>query len=483
MPIPTVRSRVGFPGSVLLLFAAGCVPAIPPDPTPRSVPAAFADATERDTKDTTGSGVLEFRRFFRDSTLVALIDTAMRQNPEGLAALQEIEMARNELQAVRGRLAPQVVARASLGVDKVGRYTAEGAGNASTEMTPGVPVAEPLPDINLGFLAGWEVDIRGKIRNQRGAALSRYLGSVEGRRYVLTALVAEVANTYYELTALDAKLAIIREAIDVQRRQLDVVKAQKEAAVVSELAVQRFEALQLNARGMEYEVRQEIQAAENRMNRLLGRLPQPVPRAPVTAAAEAGLTLAGELPSQLLRRRPDIRHAELEVEATRFDVRAARAEFYPEINLVGGLGVNAFKSSVLWSTPESMAFSLAGDVLAPLLNRRAITAELGRASANQRRALFDYQRTVLEGFSEVATLISAIGNLDSLYAIKTRQAQTLDRSVGIANDLFTSAHADYLEVLTVQREAIDAKLEVIETHLRQQVATTNLYRAFGGGWR
>lgn len=469
-----------------LLLVAGCVaPRVTPEPAMRPLPTAFTATMETKgaAPDSSTLADLSWRRFFEDSTLVALIDTAVRNNPEMAMTLQEVDMARNELLGVQGRLLPRVSAGASLGVDKVGRYTAEGAGNASTDMTDGTKIPEPLPDLSLGFMAGWEVDIRGKIRSQKGAALARYLGSVEGNRYVMTGLIAEVANTYYELAALDAKLAIIRQTIDLQRNELDVVRTQKEAAVVSELAVQQFEALLLNAQALEFEVRQQIQEAENRMNQLLGRYPQPVPRNAAALTTDRPRALDQGLPSQLLRNRPDIRQAEQEVTATRFDVKAARAEFYPEVNLAAGLGIRAFKPGYLFTFPESMAFSLAGDLLAPLFNRRALTAEFGKASAGQRKALYNYQKTILDGVTEVSTLVSAVSNLDQVYAFKAKQADALTRSIGIASDLFRSAHANYLEVLTAQRDAIDVKLELIETRLRQRVAMTNLYRALGGGWK
>ncbi|MBU6366046.1 MAG: efflux transporter outer membrane subunit [Gemmatimonadetes bacterium] len=482
------RRRAWLP--VLVLAAAtGCgVPALPRDPAaPRPLPAAYAPAGAAGLApaggDSTLAGGVGWRAFFGDSTLVALIDTAVRNNPELLATLQEVEMARNEARAIRGRLFPQVGVGASLGIDKVGRYTSEGAGNASTEMTPGKEVPEPLGDISLGFVAGWEVDIRGRIRSRKGAALARYLATVEGTRYVRTRLVAEVANSYYELAALDSKLAIIRQAVELQQRELEVVRAQKEAAVVSELAVQQFEALLLNQRALEAEVLQQQREVENRLTLLLGRFPEPVARSARLAAGEGPGGLAAGLPSQLLRNRPDIRQAELELAASKLDVKAARAEFYPEVNLAAGLGVRAFSASTVTKLPESLTYGVAGDLLAPLFNRMALKAEFARASAAQQKALVNYRRTVLEGFTEVATLVSAVGNLQRSVAFKSQQAEALDRAIGIASDLFRSARANYLEVLTAQREAIDVKLELVETQLRQRQALTDLYRALGGGWQ
>jgi NodT family efflux transporter outer membrane factor (OMF) lipoprotein len=483
MRIHFPANRCGLSGLALCALVGCVAPRLAPAPAVGPVPTSFAGAAVRARgAESASSGDIAWRTFFEDSTLRALIDTAVRNNAELLSTLQEVEMARYEVQSVRGRLAPQVSIAAGLGVDKSARYTSEGAGNASTDITDGKRVPEPLTDINVGFVAAWEADVRGKIRSRKGAALSRYLATVEGSRYVMTSLVAEVTNGYYELTALDAKLAIVRQTIALQQKSLALVRAQREAAAANELAVQRFSALLLSAQGLEYELLQQITEVENRLNLLLGRYPQAVARGSALPTS-APRALGAGLPSQLLQNRPDIRAAEWELKAAHFDVKAARAEFFPEINLTGGLGLRAFKPSLLFTLPESMAYMLAGDVMAPLFNRTAITAEYGRASAAQQQALIAYRRTIVGGVTEVSTLMSALENLERVSRFKSQQADALDRSVEVAGQLFNAARANYLEVLTVQREALDVKLELVETRLRQRVALTNLYRALGGGWK
>ncbi len=465
----------------LAVAFTGCVaPRMPAPAAPPVVPGAYRDVTASDTVTVADMG---WRQFFADSTLLGLIDTAVHNNPELLATLQEVEMSRAEVRGIRGRLFPTVSVGGGLGIDKAARFTAEGAGNASTDITEGKPVPDPIGDLTLGFTAAWEADVRGKIRNQKGAALQRYLGSIEGSRYVLTGLVAEVANSYYELTALDAKLAIVRQSIALQRSSLDVVRAQREAAGVSELAVKQFEAALLNAQTIEVELQQEIRSTENRLNVLLGRYPQPIVRSSVLPSGLGMRTLAQGLPSQLLRNRPDIRAAELEVSASRFDLKAARAEFLPEVNLTAGLGVRAFAAKYLFQTPESMAYGLAGEVMAPLINRSGLKAEFARATAAQQKALIGYRRSILEGVSDVSTLVTALDTYERGLQLKTQQAATLDSAVSVAGDLFNAARANYLEVLTAQREALDVKLELVEAQLRQRETITNLYRALGGGWK
>jgi outer membrane protein TolC len=129
-----------------------------------------------------------------------------------------------------------------------------------------------------------------------------------------------------------------------------------------------------------------------------------------------------------------------------------------------------------------MIFSLVGDMAGPLINKNAIKAEFNNANAMQLQALYNYERTILNGYIEVATQMSNISNLEQAYNLKTKQVDALTQSIDISNDLFKSARADYFEVLMTQRDALESKLELIETKLHQFNAVTSIYRALGGGW-
>lgn len=428
------------------------------------------------------SVTLKWNDFFQDPYLQALIDTAIRNNPDMMMTLQEIEVARNEAKMAKGFLFPKVEGGLDVGTEKVGRYTSQGAGDASTDMTPGHPVPEILPDYRVGFLASWEIDVRGKLRNMRKSAAARYLASVEGKNFVTTSLVAEVAETYYELLSLDEQLRTIQEAIRIQSQELEVVKAQKEAAKVSELAVKQFEAQWKGTMSREAATLQQITICENKINYLLGRYPQPVERAKNTFLVQGLPAMQVGIPSGLLANRPDIRQAEWELKASRFNVKVARAEFYPQIVLTAGVGLQSFNTKYLFSTPQSLAFSVAGGLVAPLINRSAIRSEFNKATALQNKAMYNYQRAVLNGFVEVTNGLSNIKQLENQNKLRSEQVETLQSAIGIADQLFRSAHADYLEVLTVQREALEMKLEWIDTRNELFRANIRLYESLGGGW-
>lgn len=469
---------------VLAFFIAGCLWSC-------KVPQAINDVENRPelptdfgiNSDTVSSGIVPWKQFFTDNNLVTLIETALNNNQELMITLQEIEIAKSEVMYKNGKLKPSVAAKVGVGVDKVGRYTSQGAGDATTEIKPGKEMPEPLGDFSASLVANWEVDIWKKLRNSKQAAVKRYLRTVEGKNFVLSSLIAEVADSYYELLALDNQLDMTLQYIDLQRNALEVVKIQKQAARGTELAVKKFEAELAKSQSLEFAIRQEIVENENKINALLGRYPQPIVRDKneflnlIPASVQTGI------PSQLLANRPDIKQAELELEAAKLDVKVARAEFYPSLDISAQLGLNAFNPVYLVKMPESILYSVVGDLAAPLINKSAIRAEFNSANARQIQTLYEYDQTVLNAYLDVANQMSKIENMQKVFGFKQIEAKTLNESVGIAQNLFKSSRADYLEVLMTQRDAMDAKLELIEAKANQLNAVVDIYKSLGGGWK
>ncbi|TBX70280.1 TolC family protein [Flavobacterium silvisoli] len=468
--------------AALLLLLGSCkTPDIAPTKATASVPDKYGNATA--VTDTTNTATLPWKKYFKDPNLVELIDTAIKNNQELMITLQEIEIAKNDIRVRKGALLPTVGVKAGAGVEKVGRYTSQGAGDATTDIEPGKEMPDPLTDFSLAAYANWEVDVWKKLHNAKKSAISRYLSTIEGKNFVLTNLVAEVADSYYELLALDSQLAIIRQSIQLQTNALEVVKVQKEAARATELAVQKFQAEVLASQSMEFETLQKIKETENKINFLLGRYPQEIKRDNSDFLSLLPSEVKSGIPSQLLANRPDVKQAELELAAAKLDVKVARAEFYPSLGISASYGLQAFKTSYLLKFPESVLYSLAGDIAAPLINRNAIKAEFASANARQLQALYNYDRTILNAYLEVSNQLSNISNLDKSYELKSKQVAALNRSIEVANDLFRSARADYFEVLMTQRDALESKLELIETKKAQLNAAVHVYRDLGGGWK
>jgi outer membrane protein, multidrug efflux system len=464
---------------VFIIFITSCkVPSLVQVQNKQVLPTAFNSSS-----DSVNTASMKWNEFFDDPYLIALIDTALKSNFELLSNAQDIEISKNNIRIKHADLLPRVNAAIGLGLEKTGRYTSQGAGNASTKIIDDQDVPEPIGDIFLGFKAGWEIDVWGKLHKAKKAAVLRYLKTVEGRNFIATNLVAEIANSYYELLALDNQLAIINEAVELQKNQLNILKIQKENARATELAVKQFQAQVYNSQSQLFDILQKIATTENKINYLLGRFPQPIARDKNIFSTTIPKTLKYGVPSQLLQNRPDIKQAEIELQASKLDVQIARAEFYPSVGITGMFGLNGFKPKYVMPTFENLAFNFVSEMATPIINRNAIIAEFKNANANQIAALYDYQKTILNSYLEVYNEMSNINNLSKYYEVKSKEAETLSQSIDVAKDLFQYARANYLEVLTVQRDALSAKLELIEAKKNQLIAVTNIYKALGGGWR
>lgn len=356
-----------------------------------------------------------------------------------------------------------------------------GAVEENVEIRPGQKNPEPLQ--NYGVVADfeWEVDIWRKLRNERDAAIQRYLATSEGRSFAITHLVSEIAESYYDLLSLDGQLGILERMVEIQEKALDSVRLKKSAGRVTELAVRRFEAEVLKNRSRLFEVRQKIVETENRLNHLAGRYPQSIPRSQdAFLLSQLGLIQAG-IPSDLLRNRPDVRQAELALKAAGLEVKAAAARFYPELTVSAALGLESFTLGSPILAKENMMYGAAANLMGPLINRSAIRAAFKGASAHQVAAVYRYQQAVLKAYVEVVNELSQIRNTGQAYELKSKQVEALTSSVALSGQLFDSARADYTEVLLTQREALEARVELVELRQTQLMAAVKAYKALGGG--
>jgi len=462
----------------IVLSLSSCLPALKVREARTTPPSAYGAST-----DTTDIAAIPWQQFHVDPYLRTLIDSALANNQELNIVLQEVAMAKNEVRARKGEYLPFVDITAAAGTEKVGEFTRNGAVEHNLPIHEDKAFPEPLPDFMIGARASWELDIWKKLRNAKKAATMRYLGSVEGRNFMVTHLVAEIANSYYELMALDNQLEILRSNIAIQQDALEIVKLEKQAAKVTELAVRRFEAEVLKNRSNQFDIQQHITETENRINYLVGRYPQPVSRSSALFSSLEPDSIYAGVPSQLLAMRPDIRQAELELTAAKLDVRAAKANFYPSVRLTAGVGLNAFDASLLTETPASLLYNVAGDLVAPLVNRNAIKAAYANANARQLQAVYDYERTVLNAYVEVVNQLANIENLRNSYDLRKQQVDALSSSINLSTNLFRSARADYMEVLLTQRDALESRFELVETQKQRMSAMVDAYKALGGGWR
>lgn len=466
---------------IVALLMAGCKVTSTADSIAlQPLPGHFGNGTE---SDTTSVGSFTWRNYFKDKQLITLIDTAIVNNQDVLIAMQRMRMAQSDVLFSKSLLLPQIEGVATAGVNRFGKYTMDGAGNMGTPIYGDETIPALLPDYFVGLQTSWEADIWGKLRNKKKAAALRYLSSAEAKNVVLTNLVADVAAGYYELVTLDNTLNIIKEYLVLQEKALEIMRYQKEAAVVNRLAVEQFEANVINSRARELQVLQQIIVTENRVNFLLGRFPQPVERQKEAIEEDFSQVVTTGLPAGLLRNRADIREAELNMMAAKADVKSARAAFYPSLNIGASIGYQAFRPNLLFSSPQSLAYSLVGTLAAPLLNRKAIKAEFNTADALQVETLYNYQKTILTAYAEVNNEMSGLANFEGIVKLKQQETAVLERSIETSLTLFKANRATYLEVLLAQQNALEAKITLMDTKMQRLTSWVNIYKALGGGWR
>ncbi len=478
MRVNKIVSYIGI-GCIALLYSACSIPSsMVPRKENKVVPQSLKSST-----DSTNTAKLKWKNFFTDPNLSGLIDTALQNNQELNIILQEINIAKNEVRGRKGEYLPFVNIGAAAGVDKASRFTRPGAVDAANEIAPGKQIPDPLPDLLLAANVSWQADISSKLRNAKRAATFRYLASNEGKNFMVTHLIAEIANSYFELMALDNQLVILKRQIEIQLNALEIVRQQKTAAKVTELAVRRFEAEVLKNQSRLYYIQQSIIVTENKINFLVGRFPQAIIRNSDVFIYLKPDSINIGIPSQLLQNRPDIRQAERELAATKLDVKSAKANFYPMLNISAGVGFEAFNPAYFITKPESFLYNMVGGLTQPLINRNAIKAMYYNANARQIQAVYNYERTILTAYIEVANQLSNMANLKRSYDLKDKQVEALNESIDISIRLFRSARADYMEVLLTQRDALESRFELVETKKQQMNAMVNIYKALGGGWK
>ncbi len=426
------------------------------------------------------SSQLTIEEFYQDPKLTCLIDLAVAGNRELKVLNEEVQIASNEILARSGAYLPFVTLGAGAGLDRVSRFTTEGAAIVDDPFLPGRFFNNPHGNYQTGFNLTWQLDIYRQLRNARDAAGQRYIVALERRNYFVTTLAADVAENYYRLMALDKRLENLNLTIELQEQSLKVAIALKEGTRGTELGVLRFQAEVRRNQSEKLIVNQDIVVTENRINFLVNRYPQPVER---ISAGFYDLNLdrlSVGVPSQLLQNRPDIRQAERDLAANGLDVKVARVNFYPQFVLNAGTGLESFNLRYLFE-PQAVIGNLMGGLVGPLVNRRAIRAQYLTANARQLQSIYNYQRVILDAFTQVTNRLSQVEKYTKSIEIKKQQLQALESSVTVASQLFQNARTEYIDVLFAQRDLRDARTVLIDTKAEQLAAIVNTYQALGGG--
>lgn len=427
-----------------------------------------------------------WRTFFADTILVRLIDSTLLNNQDMQIAFQKVQRARSGVQFTKGIRLPELGLNLGTGIRRYGDYTIDGVGNYDTKFSPNLnnkqQLPNPVPDFYAGVYSTWEIDIWGKLKAKKKAAFNRFLEEEQVKNMVVTNLISEVAERYYNLVLLDRKRDIIGENIRLQENALEVINLQKDIGKSNKLAIELITAQVLDAKTLQMEVEQEILEEENALNFLMGRYPQPILRTGFQSSREIKSAEYG-VPGDLLENRPDITAAAYRLKAANADVKSAKAAFYPNLTLNANLGYQSFRAAFLFESPASIAYNIAGGLITPLLNRRALKADLMAGKASQQEAYLHYEKTILQAFTEVYQLLLLDKNFKTRKDVKQEQVNLLEQSIETSRILFTSGRSGYLEIITSQEKYLKSQMELLEIHRLTTKNRIHLYKSLGGGWR
>lgn len=450
---------------------------------PQDIPSQFAGTTDVSLELTP----LKREDFFRDLKLRILMADVLKNNPDMNIALQKVQVSAAWFKQSKGALLPSLQGIAAASGTKYGKHTMEGVGNFDTNLSPNIDNdqkigTDPTPDFLLGLTSTWEIDIWGKLRKLKKAAKLRYMASQEAANWIKSLLVTQTATLYYELVALDKEAIIIKQNIDLQKRALEIVEAHKASGRATELAVQQFKAQLLNTQIAEYAIKQRIVEIENNLNQLAGKYEGPIARSASIALNEHfPEKVKVGIPAAMLLQRPDVQEANAELEATKANVDAARAAFFPTVNISAYTAFNSFKGNLLFSG-TSIGYQLLGGLTAPIFQHYQLKSLFNIANANQLQAYYNYEKTALNAYREVVNSLNALQNIDKMLLIKKDEVAALETGVDISHELYVAGYASYLEIVTAQKNKLDAELDQVKLQRNNIFAVLDLFKSIGGGW-
>ncbi|MDR3426651.1 MULTISPECIES: efflux transporter outer membrane subunit [Silvimonas] len=411
---------------------------------------------------------------FGDPLLEQLITTA-RQNNQNLAqAAARVDQARAVVGINSSAQLPQLNAAAG------------GSRQKASDRGPSFALGT-YNDYQVAASASWEIDLWGRLANQTEAARRDLLAAQYNQDAVILALDAEVAQTYFNLLALDGQLQIARDTIHSRVESYDLQTKRFKGGLISELDVRQSEAELNTAQATEPNLVGEIAQTESALAVLLGQSPKDIvqtlpPRGKRIEEIGHPPTIPAGLPSDLLLRRPDIQQAEASLIAARARVEAARAGYFPTVSLTGLAGVESLAFGNLF-TGAAKTWSFAGDLAMPLFNGGLTAAQVDQARAVEREALAGYRGAVQNAFGDVRGALVVNNQAAKVTQAQNAKVIALTRQLHLATLRYDNGYSSYLDVLDTERNLFDARLSLVQAQLAELNDRVALYKAVGGGWQ
>ena len=401
-----------------------------------------------DLQDSSSIAELSWREFFADTTLQEWIRLGISFNTDLSIARFKVDQAQATLHAARRAFFPSASLSAEAGIN----------GNSmSYSLTPSF---------------SWEADIFGKMTNAKRSAVAAVEQSVAYKQAVQTQLIATIAETYYTLLMLDAQLAVSQRTQKTWEENIRTLEALKMAGKTNEAAVLQAKANMLDVQNSIYVLHKKIFETENAFSSLIGIVPIIIDRGTLEGQ-EFIEHLSGGLPAEILGNRPDVRQAELQLKQAFYATNQARASFYPTVKLDGFLRFD----------PSGFITDLGASLLQPLYARGLNNAQLRRAEAQQKIALYEFRQKLLDAGIEVNNALVALKTAQSMVKIDKKQIVHLQAAVWNTQLLMKHGNTNYLEVLTAQQKLLQAELSEISDRYEEIRSVINLYHALGGGYK
>lgn len=417
-------------------------------------------------------GDKSWRKVFTDSTLRALIERALENNPDLTAATYRIELARAQANAARADWFPSV--NGSTGA--TANYASPNAGQAPAGGS------RSSESYDLTALLSWEIDLWGGIRRSNEAARANLLAAEYQRDAVQTSLIASVAAAYIELKNLDERLAISKRTAESRRASLQLVTARRDGGVSSDLEVGQAEALLGQALTAIPITEQAISAKENQIRALLGEYPGSITRGGSLDQLDASLVIKGGLPASLLARRPDLAAADQAYQAAVAQIGVAEALRLPTLSLTGSGGLVSTDLGDLLEG-KSGAYSIGPRLAGPLFDAGRGKARVEAARAQAGEAMANYDRAAKQAFREAADAIDAHVKTGQIATEFNRLVESNRKVATVASDRFQGGASSYLEVLDAERSLFNSELEQVDARRDRLLSVVQAYRALGGGWK
>ncbi len=454
--------------TVIILFIAavlaGC--AVGPDykrpviETPQSFRFEAKEAAE--TANT------EWWKQFGDPVLDQLIAEGLASNKDVKIAAANVDQAAGLLMTVRSGLFPQF------------NYTAGASRQEVSRNTSLVPSQNPFSTYNLLAGASWEIDLWGRIRRQTEAARAFMYATDEARRGVILSLVAQIANAYIQMRALDGQLLIAQRTLQTYAQSVRIFELQFKYGQVNQLVLEQARSQYETAAATIPQVANQIVVTENAISILLGRNPGPIPRGRTLAELAMPAIPAG-LPSQLLERRPDIQQTEQNLIAANAQIGAAKALYYPTISLTGLVGKLSSDLHNLFDGASGL-WSYAGSLTGPIFTGGSIKGQVTSATAGQQAALVAYQRAIQSAFADMENALVSREKAEEQLAAEQRRVTAYQEYTRLAWLQYNGGYTPYLNVLYAEAQLFPAELNVVQVRAANFIALTNIYKAMGGGW-